>query len=484
MNWNGGTLLAGGSLTVESNGVVNLQTGADKYCDGAVTNHGTVNWTAGIFYLRNNSTSLKGSVLNLGIWEMQGDLALNDWYNNGLEVFSNGGIFRKTSGTGIGTFNAVLDNQYGTIEVQSGTLRFNRGPQLDGLFIAGAGVVIDFRGGTTTYTALTQLTGPGQYTLTGGTLQGLLDYVPNLSLQGGSVALSPNYQTNGTIERLDLDGSTLLGENHVTGVLNWNSGIAINSSSSLTVESNGVINLQTGADKYCDGALINHGTVNWTAGNFSVRNNNTSLKGSVLNLGLWEMQGDLALNDWYNNGLEVFGNGGIFRKTTGSGIGTFNAVLDNQYGTIEVQSGTLRFNRGPQLDGLFIAGAGVVIDFHGGTTTYTALTQLTGPGQYTLTGGTLQGLLDYLPNLSLQGGSVALSPNYQTNGTIERLDLDGSTLIGSNAVSGVLNLNSGGVAGPTMVTGTGVLNWSGGTCCRLFAPGGKQRHGEPAGQLR
>jgi hypothetical protein len=287
--------------------------------------------------------------------------------------------------------------------------------------------------------------------------------------------------TNARFLALNLNGGTLAGALLVrsNSVLNWNSGVAIATGSSLTVQSNGLVNVQTGADKYLDGALTNRGTVIWTGGNFYIRNNNAAQRGRAVNLGLWEMQGDLTLGDWYNNGLETFSNGGIFRKASGAGIGTFNVVLDNALGTFEVVSGTLRFNRGQQLDGLFIAQSGAILQFNSGTFNYTELTRLTGPGQYRLTGGTLQGLLDYLPNLRLLDGLVGLSPNYQTNGTIERLDLEGSTLIGSNALTGVLNLNSGGIGGSTTVTETVVLNWlGGGVGCGIIVDRREQRAGQ------
>jgi hypothetical protein len=41
MNWNNGLLAVSGSLTVESNGVVNVQTASDKYLDGPLTNAGS-----------------------------------------------------------------------------------------------------------------------------------------------------------------------------------------------------------------------------------------------------------------------------------------------------------------------------------------------------------------------------------------------------------------------------------------------------------
>ena len=105
-----------------------------------------------------------------------------------------------------------------------------------------------------------------------------------------------------------------------------------------------------------------------------------------------------------------------------------------------------------------------MIQFNTGTFTYTALTQLTGTGQYQLTGvATLLGLLDYLPNLKLLGGSVGLSPSYQTNGNIVRLDLDGSALIGTHRVTGLLNLNLGSLAGSVTIASNAVLNWNSGT---------------------
>jgi len=114
----------------------------------------------------------------------------------------------------------------------------------------------------------------------------------------------------------------------------------------------------------------------------------------VVNLGLWQMQGDLDLSQWYATGWERFVNGGTLRKASGSGVGTVSVVLLNEFGNVEVQSGTLRFDRGTSLDGLFITGLGATLQFSAGTFTYTALTRLTGPGQYLLTGGTLQGLPD------------------------------------------------------------------------------------------
>lgn len=137
-------------------------------------------------------------------------------------------------------------------------------------------------------------------------------------------------------------------------------------------------------------------------------------------------------------------------------------TFNNSLGTVDVASGTLRFDHGASLDGQFVSETGAVIALNSGTFLYTAQTHLTGLGLYQLTGGTLQGLADYLPKLRLLGGSVSLSPTYQTNGTIARLDLNGSTLTGSNRVTGVMNLISGYIGGAMVIKSNGVLNWSSG----------------------
>ena len=106
--------------------MLNLLTTTTKYCDGALTNAGTVNWIAGLVYIRNNNSSRHGHVVNQGLWQMQGNHTLDQWYATGLEIFSNTGTFQKSTGTGTGKFNVVLDNQAGTVEVLSGILSFNR----------------------------------------------------------------------------------------------------------------------------------------------------------------------------------------------------------------------------------------------------------------------------------------------------------------------------------------------------------------------
>ena len=129
--------------------------------------------------------------------------------------------------------------------------------------------------------------------------------------------------------------------------------------------------------------------------------NNTWL-GAVVNLGVWEMQGDFGLYQWFGNSLATFANGGRTIKTAGTGTGIIGLPFYNPYGTVEVWSGTLRFDHGQQLDGLFKVEAGAALQLHSGTFSYTPPGRFSGDGVYRLTGGTLTGLADFLPNWQLR----------------------------------------------------------------------------------
>ncbi len=501
MNWNGGRLAQGSSLTVQASGLVNLASSTQKELACPMTNFGQVVLSGSAFYVLNNNSAYQGWVTNVGLWAIQGDVNLGSYYGNGYGLFANSGILRKATGTGTSAIAVSLTNgPAGTVDVQSGTLRLDGGAQLGGTFITAAGTVLAFNAGTFLYVPANRYTGSGQYQLTGGTLQGLDDYVPNLQLLGGTVVLSPTYQTNGVIVRLDLNGATLGGtSNRVVGVLNavnggitsvldiaadgvvnlngtyvygattvysdgtlnWSGG-RFAQGSSLLVQSNGLVNLLSNNEKDLGGLLSNYGRVVQSGGTLSVMNNGGAWPGQVVNLGVWEMQGDVTINSYYGSDYAVFGNGGIFRKTAGAGISVINLPFYNPYGAVEVWSGTLRFDHGQQLDGLFTVDAGAAIAFNNGTFTYTPPGRFTGSGAYQVTGGTFNGLTDFPPNWQLLGGTVTLSPTFQTNGTIVRLDLNGATLAGANQVSGVLNFNSGNISGALTVNSNAVLNWNGG----------------------
>jgi len=199
--------------------------------------------------------------------------------------------------------------------------------------------------------------------LTGGTFSGLADLPSNWQLLGGTVTLSPSFQTNGAIVRLDLNGTTLAGANQVSGTLNFNSGyisgpLTVNSNavlnwnggrfaqgSSLTVQSNALVNLQTSTEKDLGGPLTNYGHAVLSGTGFTVLNDNSSWQGTITNAGLWEMQGDYPIYNYFSSSYPVFRNGGVLRKSAGTGTSTLDLVAANQ-SVIEPLTGVINFPRG------------------------------------------------------------------------------------------------------------------------------------------
>src|SRR5262249_38890986 len=157
-------------------------------------------------------------------------------------------------------------------------------------------------------------------------LSGLSDFLPNWQLVGGTVTLAPNFQTNGSIVHLDLNGATLAGSNQVSGVLNFNNGtiagpLIVSSNavlnwnagrfgqgSSLLINSNGLVNLASSGEKDLGGPLTNFGTMAWTGGSFYLLNDASTWLGLIQNFGLWDTRADLQLSRWFGNDFSTVQN--------------------------------------------------------------------------------------------------------------------------------------------------------------------------------
>jgi hypothetical protein len=121
---NGTSLSSGGSLTVASNAVLNLQ--AQVVFAGPVTNSGTVNWLADYVYLNNNGTTATGEFWNQAgaLFDIQCNQSVSLYSSFGN--FHNAGLVRKSAGTGTTTVSVLFTNT-GTVEGQTGTLSFTGG---------------------------------------------------------------------------------------------------------------------------------------------------------------------------------------------------------------------------------------------------------------------------------------------------------------------------------------------------------------------
>jgi hypothetical protein len=233
---NDATLAGESVVTISSNAVMNLTASGNTvlYLDGVVTNAGTINWsgTGNILTYNYSPSGETGGIVNLAgaVFNDQQDHTMMD--ESGSPFFSNAGTFIKSGGTNT-TINVAFTNS-GTLDLASGALTINNGGLIDGT-----------------------ITGPGNLSVTGGTLT-FGASVPNLILNGGTVT-----GLNENITNFTWTSGTLQGTNTVTAVGTWSSG-TIAAGSSLMVASNAVLTINGGADQYYyfQGSLINAGTVN------------------------------------------------------------------------------------------------------------------------------------------------------------------------------------------------------------------------------
>ncbi len=351
--WNAGSL--NGNVTVASSGQVDLDGTVTVFLRGELTNFGTITWAqsgSGLVRL-----TAGGSLFNApgGVIEIQSDHSMDSISIGGTEYFLNDGLLRKSGATGLTTIDVAFTNT-GTVEVQSGLLRFSSGGWLDGSFEAAAGAAVEFSTGTWSLQPGAGFLGDGVIRQTGGTMSyvnaAMKDLV-KLELVGGALTADGPI-TNLTVSGGTLDGNgslsglinfssgKLLGDKRLDGILNWTAG-SLNGT--LTVANQGAVNLNGTVAAYIRGALTNFGTITWAqSGSGLVR---LTAGGSLLNAlgGVIEIQSDRSMDNITGNGTESFLNAGLVRKSGATGQTTVDAHFTNT-GTVEVQSGSLRFSSG------------------------------------------------------------------------------------------------------------------------------------------
>jgi lipopolysaccharide export system protein LptA len=411
LNCNGATLGPGSTLTVLSNGVLNLSGSGTEYFYATLTNAGTVNWsgTANLRFYNFGPSGYTGGVVNQAgaLFNVQNDQTMDS--NQGLPIFSNAGTFQKSAGTNT-TINVIFNNS-GAMNVSSGTVTFN-----------GSGT----DNGT--------VTGTGNVSVTGGTMT-INGAVPNLVLAGGTVT-----GANGSFANLTWSSGTLQGTNIVTGLASWTGG-TLGVGAVLTIASNAVLNISGSAAKYLFGLLVNAGTINWSGTGYLQLYfyAPSGYTGGILNQAgaLFNVQNDQTISS--GQGTPIFNNAGTFVKSAGTN--TTISVVFNNSGVLNLASGTVTFNGGGTDNGT-----------------------VTGTGSLSVTSGPLT-INGTVPNLILAGGTVT-----SVNGSFGNLTWSSGTLQGTNTVTELASWSGGtlGVGGVLTIASNAVLNISGSAAKYLF----------------
>ena len=157
------------------------------FSDRPFANDGTINLTgpvgiAGQFFNNNGSILQTGSgTLNIpfgaaltntatGIYDIGSDNGITAIGGGGATPpFNNMGVLRKSAGTGVSDLraddNLLFNHLGGTVQVDSGTLRFGRGESTGGNFIVAAGAKVDLTGGSVNTNYAGTYTGSGAGTV-------------------------------------------------------------------------------------------------------------------------------------------------------------------------------------------------------------------------------------------------------------------------------------------------------------------------------
>ncbi len=256
-------------------------------------------------------------VRNEGLFNVVTDVDFaGESFSGGTFLNTASGIFRKSGGTDVSNFNIWwnFDNESGTIEVQSGTLKFDcNGTFTNGVYNAASGSVISF-------SSLAQ------------TIKGTLTGSPagDIRLAGSTISVDSSGAT------LDFQGT---GFQWSRGTFTGGGTLSIPNGSLLRLVTDPV-NPQNQA-LYGGTTLLNLGTIKQESNNsLSIRNNSV-----VDNRSLFDVTTDADFNGGTGSG-GTFYNTGTFRKSGGNDVTQMNIwwKFHNQNGgVIDAASGMLDF---------------------------------------------------------------------------------------------------------------------------------------------
>jgi len=395
LNWTGGTMVAGGTTIIATNGALVASGGADKDLRRTLDNFGAITWTGGRIIGHDTPTlhNRAGAV-----FEARANTTLYESGDGTTKTFNNAGTVRRTTGTGVTTWNGLFNNS-GTIIGETGIVALNGGGTSSGVFTNLAGATINFTGGTQTLTDGASLSGLGTNKISGGTL--------NVGADATATASGIFTHAFGS---LGGPGTFAVASG---SQFNWLGGAMAGTTGRTVINSGATLTAGSGADKDLRRVLDNYGTVTWTAGRI-VGHATPTLNNHVG--ALFDAQVDTTLFASGDGTVKTFNNAGTLRKSAGTGTSTLHGVF-NHTGVADIQTGTVN------PDGTVTLG----------TSSYS------GAGRFLITDGTLAG------TLTIGGGA--------------NVELASGTLGGTGTVIGTLNWTSGvlGNGGTTTIATNGAL---------------------------
>ncbi len=355
--WVGGTMSGTGRTIIAAGGTLDLANAVGvNLAIRTLENGGTVIWTSGFISMAAAVITNRAGAL----FENRGAGTI-EW-NGGVSRFDNTGILRKTVHTGtMSISSSVLFNNYGAVEIQTGTLRLAGGGTHTGSFTVPAGTTLNLGGGSHNASAASSITGAGNLTISGvANLAGLVNVSGVNLFSGGTANLNGNYictnnpmtiaggtaNFNGTgpvtpsvvtLSSGELGGSQVV---TVLGVMNWTGGV-MGGTGRTIIPAGVTLDLANAVGvNLAIRTLENGGTVIWTSGFISMAAAVITNRAGAL----FENRGAGTI-EW-NGGVSRFDNTGILRKTVHTGTMNISSIGFNNYGTVEILNGILAANAG------------------------------------------------------------------------------------------------------------------------------------------
>ncbi len=416
--WNSGSMDGTGRTVIDPGATLSIaNSGWINMTRRTLENAGTTLWTGTAdwnFHGGGVITNRPGA-----LFEVQKAGALSWGIFDAASRFDNAGVFRKSVSAGtltVGGANVTFNN-YGTVDIQSGTLNLSGGGRNAGAITVPAGTALNLSGGTFNSNPGSSITGGGSFTVNGAmaNLAGLVqvtgtntfsDYVANLTgdyictnntliISSGTV----NFSGTGTVAPAELDlrnGPYLTGSQVVSvgRVMNWTGGwmdgsgrTVIAPGATLNIVNSGNITL-TRRTLENAGTTLWTGTADWNFHNGAVITNRPGA--------LFEVRNARAMFWSIFEAASRFDNAVTFRKSASAGTLTFGGpdMSFNNYGTVDIQRGVLAVNAGYNATSNALLSCAI-----GGTNAGTSYGQLRIGGAVTLKGALRVELTNnYFPN--------------------------------------------------------------------------------------
>ena len=336
MTWTGGSLSVAGKTLISSTGTLFM--GGDFVTlslNGLLENDGTATWSG-----LDGAIAMNGGTLtNVGTFNnVSSNYNLEAYNNGGSNAFNNSGTFNE-QGSDTTTFNGVVFDNTGTVNVSAGALAFGSNQSLGGAITVSASGTLAITGGTTTFT--TPLTLAGTLAVAGGTL------IVNAALSVSNLNVAGNLTGPANVT--------------VTGTMTWATGTLALTGKTL-VASTATLAFSGRNYVYLNGLLENDGTAMWTSDVWMGMNG-----GTFNNVGTFDANSVQTLLAFNNGGINVFNNSGTFNEQGSAGI-SFNGVVFNNSGTVNVGNGALSLPSGGNHTGTFAVTGGATLSLSGNQT--------------------------------------------------------------------------------------------------------------------